>query len=207
MNNKLKIFISISAIGAIIVHAICPNIKIDSITLGLFIIAILPWITSIIESAKFPGGWEIKFRDLKEAAEKISPKEELAEELDESLSFVKIAEYDPNIALVALRIEIEKRLRELAKLAKIENFRMPLSKLLRELQRKEILTSSVFSGLQEIIMAGNQAAHGAKVEPTIADWAFTYGPKILAALDEIIQKYKEKFPNESLQRTGVTAGR
>ncbi len=188
-------------------HAICPNIKIDSITLGLFIIAILPWITSIIESAKFPGGWEIKFRDLKEAAEKISPKEELAEELDESLSFVKIAEYDPNIALVALRIEIEKRLRELAKLAKIENFRMPLSKLLRELQRKEILTSSVFSGLQEIIMAGNQAAHGAKVEPTIADWAFTYGPKILAALDEIIQKYKEKFPNESLQRTGVTAGR
>jgi len=206
MNNKLKFFISISAISAIIVHAIYPNIKIDSITLGLFIIAILPWITSIIESAKFPGGWEIKFRDLKEAAEKISPKEELAEELDESLSFVKMAEYDPNIALVALRVEIEKRLRELAKLAKIENFRMSLSKLLRELQRKEILTSSVFSGLQEIIMAGNQAAHGAKVEPTIADWAFTYGPKILAALDEIIQKYKKKFPNESLQRTGVTAG-
>ena len=43
-------------------------LTIDAISLGLLIVALLPWASSLIESAKFPGGWEIKFRDLKKAS-------------------------------------------------------------------------------------------------------------------------------------------
>ena len=39
-------------------------------------------------------------------------------------------------------------------------------------------------------MAGNQAAHGARVEPSITDWTFTYGPEILLTLDRIIENTK-----------------
>jgi hypothetical protein len=98
-------------------------------------------------------------------------------------------EHDPNLAIVGIRIEIEKRIRELAE---IEGLRLnqPLSRLLRELQFRGVLNQTVFTGLQEIVMAGNQAAHGARVEPSISDWAFTYGPEILLTLDRIIENTK-----------------
>ena len=39
----------------------CPH-RLDSIALGLIGLGILPWLSSLIESAKLPGGWEFKFR-------------------------------------------------------------------------------------------------------------------------------------------------
>lgn len=55
--------------------------------------------------------------------------------------------------------------------------------LFHELRNQGVLNGTSMSGLQEIVMAGNQAAHGARVEPAVAEWAFDYGPRILAALD------------------------
>ena len=45
-------------------HLIQPALKIDAITLGLLVIAILPWLPRLLESAKLPGGWEVTFRRL-----------------------------------------------------------------------------------------------------------------------------------------------
>jgi hypothetical protein len=50
------------------------------------------------------------------------------------------------------------------------------------------LTTSALSGLQELIYAGNEAAHGAKIEDGVADWAISYGPVILKTLDKIIER-------------------
>lgn len=189
----LKVLLSLIAISAIIGRILWPEIKIDSITLGLIILALLPWFSEIIESAKLPGGWEIKFRDMQKAAEKVvesaktgSEEKKLAPtDTTVEPAFLHIAERDPNLALAGLRIEIEKRLRLLA-----QNYEIPenrsLTLLLRELQKKEILTSSALAGLQELIYAGNQAAHGAKIEDGVADWAISYGPVILRTLDKII---------------------
>ncbi|MCF5946695.1 hypothetical protein L2249_25705, partial [Xanthomonas perforans] len=68
--NWLKAVISVVAVSAIAVRIAFPEIKIDLVTLGLMIVAVLPWLSELIESAKFPGGWEVKFRDLREAGEK-----------------------------------------------------------------------------------------------------------------------------------------
>jgi hypothetical protein len=51
---------------------------------------------------------------------------------------------------------------------------------------KGIISGSNMSGLQELIYAGNQAAHGAKVEPEVASWAVDIGPRILSSLDSKI---------------------
>src|ERR1039457_5275582 len=77
-------------------------------------------------------------------------------------AFLHIAERDPNLALAGLRIEIEKRLRLLAGYFKIPE-RLSLTQMLRELQKREIMTASALGGLQELIFAGNRAVHGAKV--------------------------------------------
>ena len=185
--TAVKAIISMGAVTLIAVHLAWPQLTIDAITLGMLLVAILPWLSTIIESAKFPGGWEVKFRDLQAAGEKIAhaktgvPK---PKSLDE---FLQVATADPNLALVGLRIEIEKRLRRLATQTQISDH-LPLTRMFSELHQRGLLRESVFSALQEIVGAGNKAAHGASVEPAVLDWALSTGPQILAVLDELLQR-------------------
>ena len=65
INRTLKISISVSAVLLIVLRMQWPNLKIDAITLGLFVVALLPWFISFLESAELPGGWKFKFRELK----------------------------------------------------------------------------------------------------------------------------------------------
>ena len=192
----LKIAISLVALAILGGHVIWPSLTIDAISLGLLIVALLPWASSLIESAKFPGGWEIKFRDLKKASDKIESAQDAwfkkeGVEVLEPKEWVNDAQVliaaDANLALVALRIEIEKRLRALAARHGIKDS-MPLTRLFRELYRREILTESVFGSLEEIVNAGNRAAHGASVEPSVQQWALDSGAQIIAALDAVLGK-------------------
>jgi hypothetical protein len=183
----LKLAISAIALGVILARVIWPNLRIDAITLGLLIVAVLPWLAELIESAKFPGGWEVKFRNVQSAAQKV---------LQEAPAAAATAEpdligfergpfqfwTDPNIALVALRIEIEKRIREIARRAGISDDRSML-RLFNRLRERGVLQQSALNGLQELVAAGNQAAHGARVEPNVAAWALDYGPQVIAVLD------------------------
>ena len=179
---KLKIGISSVAILLIAARLFWPEIKIDEITIGLFIVALIPWFTSIVESMKFPGGWEIKLKDIEEAGKKLTESSSTAERMEIS-KFMAVAEQDPNLALVALRIELEIRLRSIAEKHSIATNRS-LLRLLHELQKKEILYKAEFLGLQEILKAGNRAAHGARVDPSLANWALTNGVEILSILDK-----------------------
>jgi hypothetical protein len=192
----LKIAISLVALAILTGHIIWPSLSIDAISLGLLVVALLPWASSLIESAKFPGGWEIKFRDLKKASDKIESAQG-AWFKKEGVEVLEVADYikdvqvlvsaDANLALVALRIEIEKRLRTLAARHGIKES-LPLTRLFRELYRQEILTESVFGSLEQIVNAGNRAAHGASVEPSVQQWALDSGTQIIAALDAVLAK-------------------
>lgn len=190
----VKAAISIGAVAAIAVRIAFPEVKIDLITLGLMIIGVLPWLSELIESAKFPGGWEVKFRDLREAGEKVTsssepsptPTHKAPPASPTKPSYVSVADQDPNLALVGLRIEIEQRIRQLSEQHGLPMNRVSLAKLIRELTRRDVIPYSVASGLEDLVAAGNQAAHGASVDPRIADWAFTDGPEILAALDALL---------------------
>src|SRR5690606_24440998 len=47
-----------------IARILLPDITVDSVTVGLLFIAILPWVMEVIESLEFPGGYKLKFREL-----------------------------------------------------------------------------------------------------------------------------------------------
>jgi hypothetical protein len=179
----IKIAVSITAVIAVVARLIWPNIKIDAVAFGLFVVAVLPWLSSILESAKFPGGWEVKFRDLQKAASQVTAGAESTSTVTVEPSFVSIANQDPNLALVGLRIEIEKRLREMAAKYGLPE-RQPLNRIFQELRRREIFDLQALEGLDELIIAGNHAAHGAVVQNSVAQWAIEYGPKVLAVLDD-----------------------
>ena len=56
--------------------------------------------------------------------------------------------------------------------------------MLRELSSRGILDKESMRGLQELVTAGNKAAHGAFVEDGIAEWAIDTGQYILTILDD-----------------------
>jgi len=64
MNSKngIRLLISASAVALLLAQFFYPRLKLEPTSLGLVFIAVLPWLSSVIESAKLPGGWEVKFR-------------------------------------------------------------------------------------------------------------------------------------------------
>jgi Domain of unknown function (DUF4145) len=180
----LKIIISFGAIGVAVLHLARPELQIDVITFGLIVVAILAWLNKLIKKAEFPGGWKVEFHDVQAAGEKITRSEmNQARPVETpSPSYVEISDRDPNLALVGLRIEIERRLRKLVRQAGLTEDR-PLTYMIGDLRRLGVLSEASFSGLQTLVSAGNQAAHGAEVDAKTAAWAVDHGPDILAVLD------------------------
>jgi hypothetical protein len=118
---------------------------------------------------------------------------------DPIASIREVANTDPNLSLVAFRIEIEKRIRQIAESYQVGGDRTPLGKLIRELQNRQLLPPEVSAGLMDLVAIGNRAAHGAEVEPSAADWVLDFGSSIILQLDNILKN--RTLHNQSIQRT------
>jgi len=183
----LKVAMSGGAVGVIILRILWPELRLDAVTLGLLLLAVLPWLSPLIKSAEFPGGWKIELQEVKEAGDRItaSAPQSSAKKLMEFQGYaptVTVSPADPNLGLVGVRIEIEKRLRSLAESAGIPLDQSAL-RLARSLHQKGIVNEDELAGLRQLIEAGNRAAHGAPVAPDVSAWVDDYAPEVLAALD------------------------
>ncbi|MHC4196738.1 MAG: DUF4145 domain-containing protein [Planctomycetota bacterium] len=139
---------------------------------------------------ELPAGIKIEFKDIKSATEKITSGAEMKVSAlsRETNTLEQIAEIDPNVYLVALRVEIEKRIRSLAEQHDIDARRRSLRQLLNTLQRCDVLDPQAIAGLEELVVFGNQAAHGAEVSADAATWALNKGPQILGFLDGLLER-------------------
>jgi hypothetical protein len=92
------------------------------------------------------------------------------------------------MALVWLRIELERRLRTLADQSgtKLGNRPGSIGMLARELGSSGVITPEQSSALADMANTLNLAAHARPVDPITADWALMIGPSVLASLDEKI---------------------
>ena len=200
--SQIRWAITLACGAFALAHAIRPEFKLDATYMVLLVIAVAPWLAPVIKSIELPGGFKIEVRDIKEAAKKITapavvPKRiEFANEAKPSTPPVKplgpfvlirdLASTDPNLALVAFRIELERRLVQLAQKYQIDAQRRGVGQLLRELQKREAIPDSVASGLNDLVALGNQAAHGAQVSEEAARWMLDVGPNVLGVLDDLI---------------------
>lgn len=88
---QVKLIISLCAAAIIIARVFLPNLKIDAITLGLLIVASLPWFSDILQSAELPGGWKVVFKDIADIREKqnnIKKEQELQGQEIQRLTFL-----------------------------------------------------------------------------------------------------------------------
>lgn len=90
------------------------------------------------------------------------------------------------VTLAAIRIEIEKHLRLLAEHAGVRGIDLDASAPLPLLRDGGLLGAETACGLDQLIRAGNRAAHGAMVSPEIAAWANNVGRRVLLALEQRI---------------------
>jgi hypothetical protein len=190
--RQIQIGITIVATVFAVIHATCPTIVIDGVTLTLILVAILPWLAPLFKSVELPGGVKVEFQELEKAKERADRAGLLAEtpviQPTTEYSFQTIAEDDPNLALAGLRIEIEKRLIQIAKSRGIEGDRKSVGRLLQILTEKQLLTGEERSVLSDMLGLLNSAVHGALVDERAAAWAVQVGPRLLKSLDERIQR-------------------
>jgi hypothetical protein len=66
--KNLRITVSLFCLGVAAIHLLTP-LKIDHITLGLMVLAVLPWLTPLVKSLELPGLGKIELQDIKEKAE------------------------------------------------------------------------------------------------------------------------------------------
>lgn len=172
------------AIAIIVVREIAPHF-LDLTDLILIAVGLLPLLRSLIRSAELPGGFKIEFPEVEEAGKKVigrTPPSHDTEPKDNEQG-----EEDPNLVLVSLRIDIERRIRKLAERHSIRQ-QQSLIRVFRELQRRGVLSDPVLSGLQELVIFGNRAAHGAHVGAEATAWAIEFGPRVLAVLDAHLEE-------------------
>ena len=146
--RRTQIFVTTVALLVVIVHALLPNITIDSISLVLLVIAVLPWLIPLLKSLEFPGGWKLEFQELQQAKNEAnkagllstkSATEKTKRNPKKSLplySFELVLDQDPNLALAGLRIELEKRLVQIATSRGLNVEKMGVGSLLRSLKPK-----------------------------------------------------------------------
>ena len=102
-------------------------------------------------------------------------------------SFQLVADEDPALALAGLRIEIEKRLVQLAWTNNIDVPRAGVSRLLRALGERGLISREERSVLEDLVGLLNSAAHGGTVDGRLARWALDAGRRLLVALDRRVQ--------------------
>ena len=190
---RTKIAISTLCVLLVAAHLIWPNVQIDLVTLVLLVVALLPWLAAVIRSVELPGGFKIELQDVKAATEKVTASRvatvgpPAAPAREENLEFLReVARGDPNLSLVGFRIEIERRLSQLAQQAELPADRRSAGALLRDLVAHERIDRGTAAGLGELIALGNQAAHGVEVSSNAATWALDTAPLILELLDSLL---------------------
>jgi len=186
----------------IFVHVIYPKLAIDSITISLLVLLIVVWFFPWVKAFKFPGG-EIQMRDVEKAQESLAkvdlprrpqPPTNLTITAIDGVELGKLSlrdqllEGDPNLALASLRIEIERRLRELATKRGIFVQKIAgVTQVIQALRERGDLDPKLASSLLEIIALCNRAVHGAKVDTEVARSTVALGEELLSVLNNLIQ--------------------
>lgn len=189
MNRRtiLASLLTALAVGAAVTHAFFPSIVIDSVTVALLAIAVAPWLGVFFKSLELPGGVKIEYHDLKAVEEKardvgLITGDAHAPKTEDQKVYERISAEDPNLALVGLRIEIEKALVVLGTNHGITGSKNSIGWITRELTKDGVLPEGTASVLADLIPLLNKAAHGAEVDHQSVRWAFTAGTQILNAL-------------------------
>lgn len=204
--QTVKVVVTIAASTLAILHLLFPKINIDLITVSLLALAIIPWVETLFKSVELPGGLKLEFQELRkleEEAQKVGlissedVKKEPGEEEAGKRLFVELAEQNQELALVSLRLDIEKCLRSIALKYDLKPQKLGINNLLRELASHHIIPIEEESVLRDMIGVLNQASHGVEYDQRTAKWIIEVGPKIIESLESKVERRGGNFSHSN----------
>ncbi|MBI5058208.1 hypothetical protein HZB60_00325 [candidate division KSB1 bacterium] len=200
--TRLRTIVTAAALVSALAHLCYPSVVVDVATLTLIAIAVIPWLTPLFKSVELPGGLKVEFPELKSVEERAERAGLLAAKTNDHAAirypFQIVGDTDSNLALAGLRIEIEKRLMQIADAGGVGTQRGSITRLLKELSTRELIDNDDRDVLADLISLLNSAVHGASVDRAAADWALEVGPRILQALDNRIDETAARAPDTTL---------
>ena len=98
--------------------------------------------------------------------------------------------HSPRLQFLSIRIELEQRIRELARAADIEP-ELTLDRLLRRLELSQIIDRKAVDGLEQLLSLGDQAAAGAEVPEATLESVKDAALSVLYALGELRRQVEE----------------
>lgn len=145
-------------------------------------LAALPWIMDLFDKVTLPGGIELNLAKARQVLDQRN-----VEASPETAKQFQFLPDDPNFALVALRIEIEKKLRLMYSrdLDEKSSRYLNIYRIIEELSAQGRIDQEIASAVRDMLPSMNKAAHGEEVPETARSWVQQNGPRLLAALDRI----------------------
>lgn len=186
--QSIRWSVTIIAVLLAITHLFIPSVKIDEIALILLVLAGIPWFAPFLKSVELFGA-KLETR-LEETAKKVEDSglvgvdREPQKQKRHIYAFESVIGNDPNLVLASLRVEIESRLRKIARSRNIKADKVPLRKLTDELIKKEVLSVNEVASIKDLLPLLNRAVHGESFDKRAADWALDFGPRLLDALED-----------------------
>lgn len=166
-------------------HVLFPVAAIGGVTISLLVIAATPWLGHVFKAFEFPGLGRVEYRELVRRGTEMSKAGLTASVTAKQIEALPVSRDDPLIALAALRIELEKRLRPIAEVKglRIGNRPSSIGMLARALSEAGFLTESQTRALSDMAGTLNRAVHARSLDRDAADWVLAVGPALLASLD------------------------
>ena len=100
----------------------------------------------------------------------------------------KLLETDPALALAHIRIEIERRLREIQAREDLSSGWRGIRNAMEALVQRKRLPATLMGPLDQVVSVCNQAAHGARISRELAADVIESGERILGLLDQKLRE-------------------
>jgi|SRR5699024_4469095 len=190
---KFKLITSILFIGLFVLRIFKPELNIDSMSVMLIILALVPWFIQYIKTLEINGLGKVELitEYQKQIIEKKADEAGLStgekkHEIKNEYLFYNLRYEDPKLALAGLRIELENTLIELAQKNNLDVQRSGLNKITRVLLANNIITRDENALIYDIIDVLNRAVHSqlGEYNSKTFDWVFDIGLKLLNSLDK-----------------------
>jgi hypothetical protein len=171
--------------------------SLSAVALGLIVVALSPWLIKFMKTLELPGGIKMEFRDqlerITERAKEAGLLDEVEPLAEKRTAYEAIYNDDPTLALASLRIELERRIRDLGKLAGVEQRRGPVVQNVKLLRDTGALHADEAGAIEDLMPLLNKAVHSEEYSREAAGWAMQVGPELLAALDrKIAERNQDK---------------
>jgi|SRR5690625_1366259 len=188
---KFKLSASILFIGIFLLRILKPELNIDSISVMLIVLALVPWFIQYIKSLEINdlGKVELITEDQKQAIQKNADEAGILtgtkeNEISNNYTFYNLRYEDPKLALAGLRIELESTLIKLVEKNSLDGQRFGLNKMTNILSKNNIITSGESSLIYDISSVLNRAVHSqlGEYNSETFDWVFDVSLKLLDSL-------------------------